>query len=322
MDACQNAANPDIGGIGVNIAVIAQSSASIILCATYICIHGPHRNTGYGSKRWLFALNGAIFKTMISMTNAMTVLALGLVIGLALNKTSMYHTALVGLQMTIMTYSVFLTHYLVWRTRNWFPKLENDIIDYRYFGISKRQFFWQRSAYLVVLLGAWIGSIVLTFTPASTRFCDSGPRLSRSKPSWVDETKYGSLILLLAIVILSAYLEGLRFLKRHGNSQRPFGDETFGEAATRWRRRWACYGLGRLSKVLQYTWPLSAIVACGVYTWILFEARREFSTSFGSDDDQWGVGQILALVLFINPFVDFFFSVWQVNSEINHTGLS
>jgi hypothetical protein len=91
-----------------------------------MCIHWPHRKAGYGSKRWLFALNGAIFKTMISMANAMTVLALGLVIGIAVNKTSPYHTGLVGLQMTIMTYSVFLTHYFVWRTRGWFPRLGNS----------------------------------------------------------------------------------------------------------------------------------------------------------------------------------------------------
>jgi len=57
------------------------------------------------------------------------------------------------------------------------------------------------------------------------------------------------------------------------------------------------------------------MIALGSFIWLLFDARCKFSKSFGPDEDEWGVGQILALVLFINPFVDFFFSVWQVNSE-------
>jgi hypothetical protein len=158
---------------------------------------------------------------------------------------------------------------------------------------------------------------VLTFKAPSSQLCTSDPRLGDNKSNayWADGAKYGQLVMLVAIVLLSAYLEWMHFLKRHENSQRRWGEETFGEAARRWRRTWACYGLGHLGKVLQYTWPLSALIALVAFVWLLFDGRRKFSKSFGPDEDEWGVGQILALVLFINPFVDFFFSVWQVNSE-------
>ena len=193
-----------------------------------------------------------------------------------------------------------------------------EVIDYRYFGISKSQFVWQRATYLLILLGAWIGSLVHTFrAPHSQPICESDVSLGDGKggDSHVDAWKYPQLIILVAIVLLACYIEWLNFLERHEDSETPYGNEKFGEVAHRWRKFWGGFGIRYLARVLQYTWPLSALVALGVYMYILFKMRREASDKFGSEEDEWGVGQVLALVLFINPFVDFFFSLWQVHTE-------
>lgn len=94
----------------------------VLFCLIFLALHRPNRN-GYHGRIKLFIFNGAIFRSMLSISNSMTVLALGLVVGIALNETSVYHAHLVGLQMTILTYSVFLVHYFIWSTRKWYPKL-------------------------------------------------------------------------------------------------------------------------------------------------------------------------------------------------------
>jgi hypothetical protein len=111
------------------------------------------------------------------------------------------------------------------------------------------------------------------------------------------------------------YTEWLDFLERHQHSQLEWGDETFGEAATPWRAKWSCCGLHILARLWKYTLPLTAVSVLGLYIGFLFSTRRNFAPDLGPEEDEWGVGQVLALALFVGPFVEFFFALWQVRTE-------
>lgn len=68
----------------------------------------------------LFIFIVAIFRAMISVGTSIAVLALGLVLGVALNlNTSPYHLELGTSQMVLITTSMSAVYYLAWKISRW-----------------------------------------------------------------------------------------------------------------------------------------------------------------------------------------------------------
>jgi hypothetical protein len=61
---------------------------------------------------------------------------------------------------------------------------------------------------------------------------------------------------------------------------------------------------------------LIAVNAIGLNIWAIFGLRKDFSSTLGSAENEWGIGQVLALVLFLVPVVEFLFSIWPLGELI------
>ncbi|KAI9860891.1 MAG: hypothetical protein M1813_005569 [Trichoglossum hirsutum] len=92
----------------------------------------------------------------------MTVLVLGLTVGLAIKgkNVSAYHSLMVVFLVNVSTYSIVLTHYLLWSAKQ-YPQRQHTIGSENYWLPSVLELKWQRTIYLAILFASWVTSLVL-----------------------------------------------------------------------------------------------------------------------------------------------------------------
>ncbi|KAH0541255.1 hypothetical protein FGG08_004260 [Glutinoglossum americanum] len=304
-DFCQDLKpDPDISGPGVVYAFILESVGSLVACAIYCILHRIYRNS-YGTHPKIHNFNAAIYKLMTDLVNAMVVLTLGLVIGSSIRRTraSAYHLRMVSYLATLNTYAVGLVEFFVWKTRD--PPSGDDAQG------LKAVLWWKRHrwVYLLILLGAWIATLVLGLWWVNEKLKKELKCLKRGGASV--GSVYGNVIPVQAVflILFAIFVEPWR--ERRGMSF--FSWDRVGQHC---RTCWTSWAItcGALPFCLSYRWLLWGMILWSVAFLVvniisIWSLRGEFLEITAAGETEWGFGQVLALTLFLVPLVEFAFSL-------------
>lgn len=295
----------------VVIAIVAQSIGSLVLCAIYCLIHRKYREK-WEHYPWTANFNAALFKLLMDLSNTMIILVLGLVVGafVTRHRTTAYHLRMVAYLATLNTYAVILIQYFTWWT-----------------GSVRIRRQRQRVLYLIIIVSAW--AVSLGFGIWKTK-----DRLEREENCLSNKTDVGIPVAWsVYIVLIQAGL--LLFFAVVTDPLRRWRDSKYGDAArgtilrpktsTKWKIGIVTFLLCGVPLTPSYGY-YRFVVICQCIAFIIMDLyfialwRGHYSELFGEEQNAWGMGQVLSLVLLLIPLTEFVFSLRPIGGFSYQSG--